>query len=81
MGERDNQQKDPAKHHSSLASQASLSGREGSPSSVLVGSRVAVGAVGTRRHRPLALAIWQAAAAFLPALFYRFRVPLSSCFF
>ena len=28
MGERDNQQKDPAKHHSSLASHASLSGRK-----------------------------------------------------
>jgi len=37
MGERDNQQKDPAKHHSSLASQASLSGREESGSSVPVG--------------------------------------------
>ena len=66
----------PAKHHSSLASQASLSGREGSSSSVPCCARWP----GTRRHRPLA-AIWQAAAAFLPALFYRLRGPLSSRFF
>ena len=51
---------------------------ESPPRAFLLAARVAVG---TRRHRPLALAIWQAAAAFLPALFYRFRVPLSSRFF
>ena len=73
MGERQ-----PAKHHSSLASQASLSGREESSSSVPVGR---AGGRGHAQTQPLTLAIWQAAAAFLPALFYRFRVPLSSRFF
>ena len=59
---------------------ASVGFRDGrSPSrAFLLASRVAVG---TRRHRPLALGIWQAAAAFLTDLFYRLRGPLSSRFF
>ena len=58
---------------------ASVVFRDGrSPPRAFFSARVAVG---TRRHRPLALAIWQAAAAFLPALFYRLRGPLSSRFF
>ena len=47
MGERQ-----PAKHHSSLATQASAFGTEG----VLERSCSRAVAVGTRRHRPLALA-------------------------
>ena len=43
----------PAKHHSSLATQASAFGTEG----VLERSCSRAVAVGTRRHRPLALAI------------------------
>ena len=37
-------------------------------------------AVGTRRHAAR-LGIWQAAAAFFPALFYRSRVPFRAAFF
>ena len=71
MGERQ-----PAKHHSSLASQASSFGTEG----VLLERFFPRGlAVGTRRQA--ACAIWQAGAALLPALFYRLRGPLSSRFF
>ena len=72
MGERQ-----PAKHHSSLASQASLSGREGSSSSVFFRA-------GGRGHAQTGRSPWQfgkPAAALLPALFYRLRGPLSSRFF
>ena len=71
MGERQ-----PAKHHSSLATQASAFGTEG----VLERSCSRAVAVGTRRHRPLALAIGKR-RQHSSLLFYRFRVPLSSRFF
>ena len=69
-----------AKHHSPLRSQASCFGVEG----VLLERSCCTArvAVGTRRHRPLALAkISKAAAAFFPALFYRSRVPFRAAFF
>ena len=74
MGERQ-----PAKHHSSLASQASLSGREESSSTVPVARRGGRGHAQTTGRSPLANC--QAAAAFFPALFYRSRVPFRAAFF
>ena len=74
MGERQ-----PAKHHSSLASQASSFGTEG----VLLERFFPRGWPWARADTGRS-AIWQAkpaAAAFLPALFYRLRGPLSSRFF
>ena len=70
MGERDNQQKDPAKHHSSLASQASLSGREES------GSSVPVGRADSRLHARVASSFLPKAAVLLPLLCFIAAVAL-----
>ena len=74
MGERQ-----PAKHHSSLASQASLSGRKESSSSVSVGRAGGRGHAQTQAARPGKLG--KAAAAFFPALFYRSCVPFRAAVF
>ena len=72
MGERQ-----PAKHHSSLATQASAFGTEG------VLERSCSRAVAAWARADTGRSLWQLASggSVPPALFYRFRVPLSSRFF
>ena len=75
---RQDEEETRAKHHSSLASQASAFRGGRSPPRAFL----SYGVVGTRRHRPIVLAQFgKAAAAFFPALFYRSRVPFRAAFF
>ena len=76
---RQDEEETRAKHHSSLASQASLSGRKESSSSVPVARRGWPWARADTGRSPWQN--WQAAAAFFPALFYRSRVPFRAAFF